>query len=55
MKMISSLRAFLPALILWAATAPALHAQADFRIVSIHPFTSRELIKVGSVWRKDMP
>ena len=55
MKMTSPLRIFLPALILWAATASALHAQADFRIVSIHPFMSRESIKVGSVWRKDMP
>ena len=54
MKISSCFRVFVPALLLWAA-APAVHAQTNYRIVSIHPFSSHEDIKVGSGWRKDLP
>ena len=56
MKNSSWFRVFAPALILWTLAARvACGAPDDYRIVSIHPFSSHEEIKVGNGWRKDLP
>ncbi len=55
MNIHSRFQAFFLALLLGAAAAPAARAQDEFRVVSLHPFSSHEEIKVGSGWRKDLP
>lgn len=55
MKAPLTIRVSLLVLTLCAVTTRTIRAQDAYRVVSIHPFSSHEEIKVGSGWRKDLP
>ena len=55
MKSSFPFRAFFLALVLWAVAVGVARAQDDYKVVSMHPFSSHEEIRVGSGWRKDLP